>query len=119
MKSDQEITSLIGELEEAVSLSLRGKFIPGLRGMVQDALEVIKQLHCSDVSEEFLVVSLDSSTTPIQSEKTEDEFILTHWVEESSGLTACCGKTLFELPTTDRIALIRGQHNCNPSRNEQ
>lgn len=42
------------------------------------------------------------------------EFALTHYIPRGRGVTACCGKTVFELPRTERITANKKYRTCNP-----
>ena len=108
MMSDQEITSVIGELSEAIDIQSRRGFIPGLMGILKDAEQALTQLQAEKrvgkASQE------EASSNPGQ--KDEDKIILTHGVSGSSGVTTCCGKTVFELPLDDKVTLTSFEVNC-------
>ena len=107
MMSDQEITSVIRELSEAIDIQSRGGFIPGLMGILEDAEQALTQLQ----AEKKVGKSSEEALSNL-GQKMEDEIILIHGVSGSSGVTTCCGKTVFELPLDDKITLTSFEVNC-------
>lgn len=96
MMSDQEITSVIAELGEAIWGVSNQKFVPGLVGILIDAHRALNQL----------MSEVPGESTQNLPEKTNGQIILIHGMDlGSSGVTSCCGRPPFELPTTDRLTL--------------
>lgn len=104
MMSDKQITQLIDELEEAIAIQAKMGFIPGLMGLLKDSKEALAQLTDKEL-EVFTIGGDDIEASSIRYKNNESEIILIHAIEESSGTTSCCGKTLFEIPTTDKVVL--------------
>lgn len=97
MMSDQEITSVIGELEGAIADLKRQGFIPGLGGILEDAYRALVQID-GKVRANQVIQNLPTTS--------EAEIILIHGMDfGTSGVTSCCGLPPFELPSYDRVTL--------------
>ena len=111
MLSDKQITDVIERLEQLEMYQAGDLAQMGMTTTIKLSIAALKQL--TQVENESVILNGDDiDPMLIQSINGGDEFILTHLVSDGSGVTTCCGRTLFELPNPDRCTLTQFEVNC-------